>query len=247
MSRTRAGASILTAAPEGGTLAGRNILCRRMSLKVSENKEITGTEEGREDAVDPDLEAVRKARKGDRAAYEELVLRHQKRAFNVAYRILGDYDEAMDITQDAFIQAYRSLAGFRMESRFIRWLLTITVNLCRNRLKYWKRRSRNRTASIDDPVQTGDSTMQREVADPAPSALDLVASRQAEEIIKEEMRRLDGDFREVLVLREIEEMSYEEIGAVLGVAAGTVKSRLHRGRSELKDRLKKRLGERKAG
>jgi RNA polymerase sigma-70 factor (ECF subfamily) len=215
-----------------------------MSLKVSENKEKKDVQDGREEAVDPDLEIVRQAQKGDSRAYEELVLRHQKRAFNVAYRILGDYDEALDITQDAFIKAYRSLPGFRMESRFARWLLTITVNLCRNRLKYWKRRARNRTRSIDEPVETEDSSMQREVSDPSPSVLDIVGSRQTGEIIEKEMLHLDEDHRTVLVLREIEGLSYEEMAELLGVAAGTVKSRLHRARSELKGRLKKRLGER---
>lgn len=215
-----------------------------MSLIVNENKEKADVQDGREETVDPDLEIVRQAQKGDSRAYEELVLRHQKRAFNVAYRILGDYDEALDITQDAFIKAYHSLPGFRMESRFVRWLLTITVNLCRNRLKYWKRRARNRTRSIDEPVETEDSSMQREVSDPSPSVLDIVGSRQTGEIIKEELLHLDEDHRTVLVLREIEGLSYEEMAELLGVAAGTVKSRLHRGRSELKERLKKRLGER---
>ena len=212
-----------------------------MSIKASEDKEVRRVQEGQEDPGDPDLELVRKTKGGDGKAYEELVLRHQRRAFNVAYRILGDYDEALDITQDAFIQAYRSIAGFREESRFSYWLLTITVNLCRNRLRQWKRRSRNRTASIDQPIRCEDSEVRMEITDPSPSALDNVTARQTEGLIREEMMSLDEEFRTVLVLRELQEMSYEEIGTVLGIAAGTVKSRLHRGRGELRDRLRKRL------
>jgi RNA polymerase sigma-70 factor (ECF subfamily) len=213
-----------------------------MSFKVSEKTAKEELQDERDDSADPDLELVRGAKKGDREDYEELVRRHQKRAFNVAYRVLGDYDEALDITQDSFIQAYRSLDGFRMEARFSSWLLTITVNLCRNRIKYWKRRARNRTTSIDEPIETEDSVIRREVRDPSPTALEALGSKRTGEIIREEMMSLDEEFRTVLVLREMQEMSYEEIAGVLGIASGTVKSRLHRGRSELKDRLKVRLG-----
>jgi RNA polymerase sigma-70 factor (ECF subfamily) len=212
-----------------------------MSIEASEDREVQRMQEGREDPGDPDLELVRKTKGGDRKAYEELVLRHQRRAFNVAYRILGDYDEALDITQDAFIQAYRSIAGFREESRFSYWLLTIAVNLCRNRLRQWKRRARNRTTSIDEPIRCEDSEVRMEIPDPAPSALDNVTARQRSVLIREEMMTLEEEFRTVLVLRELQEMSYEEIGTVLGIAAGTVKSRLHRGRGELRDRVRKRL------
>jgi RNA polymerase sigma-70 factor (ECF subfamily) len=212
-----------------------------MSIKASEDKEVRKMQVGQESPGDPDLELVRRTKGGDSKAYEELVIRHQRRAFNVAYRILGDYDEALDITQDAFIQAYRSVAGFREESRFSYWLLTIAVNLCRNRLRQWKRRARNRTASIDEPIRCEDSEVRMEIPDPSPSALDNVTARQTERLIREEMMFLEEEFRTVLVLRELQEMSYEEIGDILGIAAGTVKSRLHRGRSELRDRLRKRL------
>jgi RNA polymerase sigma-70 factor (ECF subfamily) len=212
-----------------------------MSIRASEEEEVRKVPEGKEAPGDPDLALVKMAKGGDKKAYEELVLRHQRRAFNVAYRILGDYDEALDITQDAFIQAYRSLAGFREESRFSYWLLTIAVNLCRNRLRQWKRRARNRTASIDEPIRCEDSEVRMELPDPSPTALDNVTARQTEGMIREEIMSLDEEFRTVLVLRELQEMSYEEIGTVLGIAAGTVKSRLHRGRGELRDRMQKRL------
>lgn len=205
-----------------------------MSLKVRE-EEVDSADR------DADLEIVQRAKGGDRSAYEELVRRHQRRAFNVAYRILGDYEEALDISQEAFIQAYRALPRFRGESRFIYWFLTILTNLCRNRIKYWKRRARNRTSSIDEPIRCEDSEVRADLPDPSPTALDSLASRQTGEIIKEEMMALEEEFRTVIVLRELQEMSYEEIASVLGIAAGTVKSRLHRGRSELRDRLRTRL------
>ncbi len=234
-------AAFLTAGKEAGTLAEGNNRPRGMSLKVNEDVRAQVPRGGAEEGGDPDLDLVREAREGSTKAYEELVARHQRRAFNVAYRILGDYDEALDLTQDAFLQAYRALPGFRGESRFTRWLLTITVNLCRNKIKYWRRRARSRTVSLDDPIRCDDSEIRRDPPDPSPSVLDSLSGRQTEEIIREEMMALDEEFRTVLVLRELQDMSYEEIGEIMGLAAGTVKSRLHRGRSMLRDRLRERL------
>ncbi len=192
--------------------------------------------------VDPDAPLVRRAKAGDRQAYELLVAGHQRRVFNVAYRFLGDYDEALDMAQDAFIQAWRNLGGFREEARFGQWLLAIVMNLCRNRLKAWKRRARSRTDSLDEPLGE-DGGLRRELPDPAPASLERLEARQLEELVREEMRRVEGEFREVLVLRELQGISYEEIAGVLGVPVGTVKSRLHRGRAELASRLRARLGQ----
>lgn len=190
---------------------------------------------------DPDRDLVRRSIAGDAGAYEQIVVNHQRRAFNVAYRILGDYDEAMDLTQEAFIQAYRALAGFRGEARFSHWLLTITTNLCRNRLKAWKRRARSRTDSLSDPVGDDCPDLQRELPDPGPGILESLESRQLRDLVQEEMRNVEEEYRTVLVLREVQGMDYGEISAVLGVPVGTVKSRLHRGRVELGDRVRARL------
>ena len=211
-----------------------------MSLKLGKDRVAEAAAEETAAAVDPDVEFVAKAKGGDQGAYEELVRRHQKRAFNVAYRILGDYDEALDTTQEAFIQAWRAIGKFRGESRFIYWLLTITANLCRNRLKHWKRRARNRTSSLDEPIRTEDSEVTRQIADPSPAVPDVLESKQMEALVRDEMSELDEEYRTVLVLRELQEMRYDEIAAILEIAVGTVKSRLHRGRLLLRDRLRKR-------
>jgi RNA polymerase sigma-70 factor (ECF subfamily) len=192
--------------------------------------------------ADPDADLVRLAQGGDQGAYERLVVGHQRRAFNVAYRILGDYDEAADATQEAFVQAYRALGGFRGEARFGNWLLTIVLNQCRNRLKHWKRRARSKHDSLSDPIAGEDSDLRRELSDPAPNPLEQLESRQLEELVREEVRHLDEEQATVLVLRELQDIGYEEIAQMLDVPIGTVKSRLHRGRGALAARLERRLG-----
>jgi len=206
--------------------------------------ETAGAGDGVQDAtagVDPDAEAVRRARAGDQQAFEQLVLSHQRRTFNVAYRMLGDYDEALDLTQEVFIQAHRSLGQFRGEARFGSWLLAIAVNHCRNRLKHWKRRARSRHDSLSAPIGGEGSELRRELPDPGTTAAETLESRQFEELVAGEMQHLDEEYRTVLVLREVQGVAYEEIARMLEVPVGTVKSRLHRGRAELRDLVRRRL------
>ncbi len=197
--------------------------------------------------VDPDAETVRRARTGDQGAFERLVLNHQRRTFNVAYRILGDYDEALDLTQEVFIQAHRSLGQFRGEARFGSWLLAIAVNHCRNRLKLWKRRARSKHESLSAPIGDEGSDLRREPPDPGTTAVEALEGRQLEELVSEEMMHLDDEFRAVLVLRDVQEVAYEEIARMLELPVGTVKSRLHRGRTELRERVRRRLAPRDGG
>ncbi len=204
----------------------------------------TGTGERVQDAAagaDPDAETVRRARTGDQGAFEQLVLSHQRRTFNVAYRILGDYDEALDLTQEIFIQAHRSLGQFRGEARFGSWLLAIAVNQCRNRLKHWQRRARSRHDSLSAPVGEEGSELRRELPDPGATAFEALESRRVEELVNEELKHVDEEYRTVLVLRELQGVAYEEIAVMLEVPIGTVKSRLHRGRAELRELLRQRL------
>jgi RNA polymerase sigma-70 factor (ECF subfamily) len=190
---------------------------------------------------DPDATLVERARGGDAGAYEQLVLHHQRRAFNIAYRMLGDYDEALDVTQETFVQAHRALGRFRGEARFGNWLLTIAVNQCRNRLKQWKRRARSRHDSLSEPIGEEGSGLLHELPDPSPSAVQTLEARQLERFVEEELQHLEEEFRTVLVLREVQDVAYEQIAEMLQVPVGTVKSRLHRGRALLRDRLRARM------
>jgi RNA polymerase sigma-70 factor (ECF subfamily) len=190
---------------------------------------------------DPDAQWVRRALAGDRGAFEHLVLNHQRRVFNVSCRMLGDRDEALDLAQEVFLQAHRALGQFRGEAHFGSWLLAITVNQCRNRLKLWKRRARSGHESLSAPSGEEGANVRRELADTGATAAEALEGRQLEALVGEELARVDEEFRTVLVLRELQGVAYEEIARLLGVPVGTVKSRLHRGRAELRDRVRRRL------
>jgi len=189
-----------------------------------------------------DQELVAAFRAGDLDAFEVLVRRHQKAMLNVAYRMLGSYEEACEIAQDAFMAAYRNLAGFRGDAKFTTWLTTITLNLSRNRIEALASRRRHEAFSLDAPPPGREDAPPPEPASQAPSALDDLEAQAVRSRVEKCIEALPPDFREVLVLRDLRDHSYEEIGAMLKVREGTVKSRLFRAREGVKDCLQ-RAGE----
>ena len=192
---------------------------------------------------DEDARVVLLCQKGDADAFEFLVERHQKRMLNVAYRMLGDYDEACDVVQEAFLAAYRAIRSFRREAAFSTWLYGIVVNQARNRIKQAEGRLRHESRSIDDPVGLQDGSLQRELPDCGESAVERLEKTEIEARVQDCIRTLEPDQREVLILRDIQGFSYEEIGGLLKLADGTVKSRLFRARAALKDCLVNVLGD----
>ena len=189
-----------------------------------------------------DAGLVALSQKGDLGAFEQLVQKHQKRMFNIALRIAGDQDDASEIVQDAFVAAFRSIGKFRGASRFTTWLTTITINQARNRLKQMRSRKFHEVNSLDDPIETKDGWV---IADPPSkeaSVLDQLEQRDLREKVQECIAALEPDFREVIVLRDLQEFSYDEIGTMLKVAGGTVKSRLFRAREAVKECLKRAWG-----
>ncbi len=193
--------------------------------------------------LDADYEIILCCQKGDVDAFEELVRKYQKKMFNLSYRMTGDYNDAAEVVQDAFVSAYRGIRGFKGKSRFSTWLYTIVINLSRNRLKQIKTRSHHEQFSIDDPVDTDDGQVKTEPASNDLSVLERLEKREIEQKVQGCINSLEGEFREVIVLRDIQGFSYEEIGAMLKIAGGTVKSRLHRAREAVKNCLKKAIGE----
>ncbi len=168
--------------------------------------------EGRLTATDTEI--VERARRGDVGAYEELVRRYSQMAFRAAYLVTGNAADAEDAAQDAFVSAWRGLPRFRAGAPFRAWLLTIVGNAARNR-----RRSAGRRAAVEVRAGTAGTPVSPESA--------VMAAEERAELLRA-LARLDGADREVVACRHLLELSVEETAAILGVAAGTVKSRLHR-------------------
>jgi RNA polymerase sigma-70 factor (ECF subfamily) len=186
-----------------------------------------------------DQKLLERCRAGDESAFDDLVLRHQQRAVNVAFQLLRDHEDATEVAQDAFVRIYRSLNGFRGECEFTTWLHQIVVNLARNKHRWWKRRGKHASVSLDRPLETanGEMPLQAVANEEAPDAQAVKA--EFVELLSRRMDELPQKFREVLVLRNVEDLSYEQIAAVLNCSVGTVKSRLARAR----DQLRKAMGE----
>ena len=177
---------------------------------------------------------IANAKRGDLAAFDALVLRHQQEVFAVAMRMLGDRDEAQDVAQDAFVRAYRSIGAFRGQAKLSTWLVTITMNLCRNRRRWWARRRRIIVASLDAPIDTEEGTLGHEVADPSPSPALVAERRERQQQLTGALQLLNEDERSIVVLRDIQGYAYEEIADMLRCRIGTVKSRLSRARLRLR-------------
>ncbi len=191
---------------------------------------------------DPDYETVLRCQKGDVEAFEQIVIRHQKKMFNISYRMTGDYNEAAEVVQDAFLSAYKNIKGFRGGARFSTWLYTIVINLSRNRLKQMKARTHREPLSIDDPLRTNDGEMKLDHPSNDVPVPDRLERHEVKQWVHGCIKSLEDEFREVVVLRDIQGFSYSEISDMLKVAEGTVKSRLHSAREYLKNCLKKHLG-----
>jgi RNA polymerase sigma-70 factor (ECF subfamily) len=188
--------------------------------------------------ADDDAEFVSRCQRGDTDAFEVLVKRHQKKMLNIVYRITGDYDDACEVVQEAFLSAYRAMNKFRGDAKFSTWLTGITVNHAKNRLRQTQSRSYHEVVSIDDPVETESGQIAHDPPAQEISAIEQLEQKEVQQKVQECIGGLDKDQREVLVLRDIEEFSYDEIGLILKIPGGTVKSRLSRARDALKDCLK---------
>ncbi|MDH4232114.1 MAG: sigma-70 family RNA polymerase sigma factor [Nitrospirota bacterium] len=198
---------------------------------------------GRENrSPDDDYELVARCKKGDLDAFESLVIKHQGKMLNIAFRMVGNYEDACEIVQDAFLSAYRGIGNFEKRSRFSTWLYTIVINTSRNRLRQIRSAVRHEQFSLDDTVATGSGSMRVGLASDCPSAAEQLEKKELQAKVQGCINRLESEFREVLVLRDIQGFSYEEISDMLKIAQGTVKSRLFRARENMKDCLRKVLG-----
>jgi len=192
---------------------------------------------------DEDLKYVILCQKGETDAFEVLVERHQKKMLNIAFRMMGDYDEACDVTQEAFVSAYKSIRKFKAEAKFSTWLYRIVVNSSKNRLKQLNVLAKREGISIDDTEEKRKEAIlsQSFINNSNPGT--QMETREREAHVQKCITSLDEEYREVLVLRDIQGFSYEEIRDILKIPDGTVKSRLSRARNTLKDCLTKVIGD----
>lgn len=193
--------------------------------------------------TDEDTEIVSLCKKGDTDAFEVLVNKYQKKMLNIAYRMIGDYDDACEIVQDAFVSAFKNMRHFRAEAKFSTWLYTIVVNLSKNRLKQLTVKGHREELTLDSPMNPDDKQLRREPVSGEPSVLENIEKRETQKVVQGCIKSLDYEFREVIVLRDIQGFSYEEVSDMLKLKEGTVKSRLFRAREALKNCLKRAIGD----
>lgn len=174
---------------------------------------------------------------GQPGAFDLLMGRHQGRVYRLACRILGDVEAALDAAQEAFVRAWRALPGFKGEAAFSTWLTRITINQCRNELRRRRTLKHTRPLSLDAPGADGVTTAGEQLAAADAQAWERAGGLESASALRELIQQLDPEAREILVLREAEALSYEDIAEILAVPVGTVRSRLHRARAELKRRL----------
>lgn len=182
------------------------------------------------------------------AAFNELVVTYERRVFALVFRMLGRREEAEDLAQEVFVQVFKAIDQFRGESKLSTWIYRIAVNLCKNRTKYLSRRHVGDQEDVDAMADRAPLSAAKGVSVGTINQPDeLVEGMQLEAIVKRAISQIDPDFREVLILRDVEDMSYEEIAAVTGLANGTVKSRIHRARAQLRVLVEKAAGEKLKG
>jgi RNA polymerase sigma-70 factor, ECF subfamily len=174
-----------------------------------------------------DAECVKRVQRGDTESFEILVRRHQKTTFNLIYRFVGDYDEATETAQEVFLSAYKSIQQFRGDASFSTWLYRIAFNHASTRRQSLHNKLK-REVALDDTVILVDGG-----ADPAASA----ERREIQQCVQQALNSLDRDDAQIILLRDLQDVRYEDIAQTLDVPVGTVKSRLHRARQALRASL----------
>jgi RNA polymerase sigma-70 factor (ECF subfamily) len=187
---------------------------------------------------------IERLRARDERAFNDLVKQYERRVFGLLLRLIGRRDEAEDLAQEVFVQVFKAIGGFRGEAKLSTWIFRIAVNLSKNRTKYLARR---RVDSQDHFDGVGDDAPLHGAKDATMAVIarpdELLSGIELEAIVERSIAELEPEFREVLILRDVEDMSYEEIAEITGLADGTVKSRIHRARLQLKEAVEFAIGE----
>ncbi len=186
--------------------------------------------------TESDQLALERARNGDAGAYNELVLKYQGRIFSKVFSMLRNRQDAEEITQDTFIRAYRVLSSFRGTANFSSWIYQIGINLAHNRYWYWRRRKRNESMSLDATIgEDAGATLHDILADTAQGPGSEADQNEFVRKVAESMEQLKPEHAHILTMRNVQNLSYEEIAEELGLSIGTVKSRINRAREALRE------------
>lgn len=189
--------------------------------------------------MNSDEQLVKRSLQGDNEAFEELVVKYQNKIYALAYRYMGNEEDAYDMTQESFIKAYRSLRSFKGDSSFGTWMYRVATNVCLDELR--RRKRRIVSLSLDEPLATRDGDeVEKEIPDTSPTADIIYEQKELSQYIQDVLNGMKPDHKTTIILRDIMELTYEEIAEVLNCNVGTVKSRLSRARES----LRKKLGDR---
>ncbi|HEX4275357.1 MAG TPA: sigma-70 family RNA polymerase sigma factor, partial [Bryobacteraceae bacterium] len=192
-----------------------------------------------QEAVLEDHRLISGLQAGDEFAYEQLIERFQVPVYNLAYRLLNDQSDASDVAQEVFLKVFRNIGHFRGDSSLRTWVYRIAVNESHNRRR-WLFRHRRGETGIEDTFEDSEFR-EKPLMDAGETPFDFTVNREAQLLLEEALAEINPVFRAALVLREVEDMSYEDIADILEVSIGTVKSRIVRGREALRRNLAARL------
>ena len=208
-------------------------------VEMSDSDDDERAQQDRRDRV-----LVRRMKAGDDRAFEELVHLYQNRIFGLMLRMIGNRQEAEDLAQEVFMTVHRAIASYRGDGRFYTWLYRIASNTCKNRIKYLRGRNFHRSVPVEDAPESqvaseGGPSMALQSQIAGPEA--MTEGTRLQTAIQRELAQLEPEHRLLIILRDVQGLSYQEILQTTGLQEGTLKSRLHRARVALKDRLKEHL------
>jgi RNA polymerase sigma-70 factor, ECF subfamily len=185
-----------------------------------------------------DGQFIERLKRGESAAFETLVNERSGEIYGLLYRLTENPEEARDLTQETFLRAFQSIRSFRGDSDLRTWIYRIAINQARNRWRWWRRRRRDSTVSIDSTDENGRPALVATLkAENVQSPEQDTLAHERERILRNALKGLRRVYRETVILRDIEGFAYEEIAVALDISVGTVKSRLARGRQELRSKL----------
>ena len=184
-----------------------------------------------------ETEFIERLRRGEAAAFEELVAERSGEIYGLLFRLTENSEEARDLAQETFLRAFQSIGRFRGEADLRTWIYRIAINQARNRWRWWRRRRQDSTLSLDAKLGQSNQTLISTLAEASENPEQETLAHERQLALRSALQKVGRAYREAVILRDIEGFTYEEVAATLGINVGTVKSRLARGRQELKRKL----------